>query len=312
MQPPLAVPTNTKHAMSFGKSALGDDSPPEEDFAGPAPGASLSPASEDPGTIEDMVNSGVLTNGPASAHETGEEELLDALSSSEEDIYGATDATADSDLTSQFTNQMESPASQDDEMEMDSGNRMTGEEEPSGGHEKGVEAESTGQTESTVEAAFVPGSGTQENPLEQFGAKEIASGEPQQSEVEQPEPSLPEQIGAKEIADGEPQQSKVEEPESSPPVNENLLIIRFVEECCERGDAHAATARELYIAYLRWCDENDQQPMSQRDFGSESAGANRSQRDCRRRTAAEQGRGTGVESAGQREPLDHPVCGRML
>ncbi|MCH7606152.1 MAG: peroxidase-related enzyme [Chloroflexi bacterium] len=44
-------------------------------------------------------------------------------------------------------------------------------------------------------------------------------------------------------------------------------IHQFVDSCCVTSPDRAATARDLYISYLRWCDESDQQPMRQRDFG---------------------------------------------
>ena len=98
---------------------------------------------------------------------------------------------------------------------------------------------------------------------EQTGGEDEASLEPS-SEI--PEHPL-EENAAGENGAGEPQDSAAGEPEPLPPVNVNLLIGRFVEECCETDDGQTATARQLYIAYLRWCDENDQQPLRQRDFG---------------------------------------------
>ena len=98
---------------------------------------------------------------------------------------------------------------------------------------------------------------------EQSGGEDEASLEPFR---EIPENPL-EEDAAGENGGGEPQDSAAEEPEPSPPINVNSLIGRFVEECCETNDGQTATARELYIAYLRWCDENDQQPLRQRDFG---------------------------------------------
>ena len=98
---------------------------------------------------------------------------------------------------------------------------------------------------------------------EQTGGEDEASLEPYS---EMPENPL-EEDAAGENGGGEPLDSAAEEPEPSPPINVNSLIGRFVEECCESDDGQTATARELYIAYLRWCDENDQQPLRQRDFG---------------------------------------------
>ncbi|MCI0782501.1 MAG: hypothetical protein J4N93_14510, partial [Chloroflexi bacterium] len=42
---------------------------------------------------------------------------------------------------------------------------------------------------------------------------------------------------------------------------------RFINDCCRVSPGETATARDLYIAYLRWCDDNDEQPLRQRDFG---------------------------------------------
>jgi phage/plasmid-associated DNA primase len=50
------------------------------------------------------------------------------------------------------------------------------------------------------------------------------------------------------------------------------LILRFVGECCKTGDERSATAKDLYIAYLRWCDENDNLTLRQRDFGMNLSG----------------------------------------
>ena len=57
--------------------------------------------------------------------------------------------------------------------------------------------------------------------------------------------------------------------EIEPPTVEATAITleRFIKECCRTGAGEATTTRDLYIAYLRWCDENGQQPWRQRDFG---------------------------------------------
>ena len=106
------------------------------------------------------------------------------------------------------------------------------------GQVEDVFAEQTGGED---EATQGPYSEIQENPLEEDAVGENGGSEPQDNAAGKPEPR--------------------------PPVNVNLLISRFVEECCETADGHAATARALYIAFLRWCDENDQQPLRQRNFG---------------------------------------------
>ena len=49
--------------------------------------------------------------------------------------------------------------------------------------------------------------------------------------------------------------------------DEESALPRFIEECCSVFSGGASTARDLYIAYLRWCDENDHQPLRQLEFG---------------------------------------------
>lgn len=126
--------------------------------------------------------------------------------------------------------------------QIDSGVQINGsvstQETSEAGQVEDVFAEQTGGED---EATQGPYSEIQENPLEEDAVGENGGGEPQDNAAGKPEPR--------------------------PPVNVNLLISRFVEECCETADGHAATARALYIAFLRWCDENDQQPLRQRDFG---------------------------------------------
>ncbi|MCH7979013.1 MAG: peroxidase-related enzyme [Acidobacteria bacterium] len=225
VRPPAHAPNKAKRGVLADKDSAGGDppagpvSPSEEDFADPELDASPAPAKDAPGALEDMFNSGALTNGSVSAPETGEEGPVGVPTSGEEDTYGAEDAADVSDLTGQFASEMESLGGQDDD----------------------VEVGPAEQTRGVEEAAPAPASGMEENRLEERGALENTAGEPQQSEVE--------------------------EPESSTLIEVNTFIGRFVEECCETADGQAATAKELYIAYLRWCDENDQQPLRQRDFG---------------------------------------------
>ena len=49
-------------------------------------------------------------------------------------------------------------------------------------------------------------------------------------------------------------------------------LQRFVDECCVVLPEEAATARDLYIGYIRWCDENQQRPLLQRNFGLNLSG----------------------------------------
>jgi hypothetical protein len=128
------------------------------------------------------------------------------------------------------------------EDQIDSGVLINGsgsiQETSENGRVEDVIAEQTGGED---EASLEPHSEIPENPLEEDAAGEKGGSEPEDNADGEPGPSLP--------------------------ISVNSLIGRFVEECCETADKHAATARELYIAYLRWCDENDQKPLRQRDFG---------------------------------------------
>ena len=47
----------------------------------------------------------------------------------------------------------------------------------------------------------------------------------------------------------------------------NNPVVRFVGDTCVVSDGEVTSARDLYIAYLRWCDENIEPPMPQRGFG---------------------------------------------
>jgi len=50
-------------------------------------------------------------------------------------------------------------------------------------------------------------------------------------------------------------------------VDPNNPVARFVGDLCVVQDGEVTSARDLYIAYLRWCDENIEPPMPQRGFG---------------------------------------------
>ena len=54
---------------------------------------------------------------------------------------------------------------------------------------------------------------------------------------------------------------------TSEPEKDQSQLSRFVEECCCTFDESSSTARDLYIAYLRWCDENQLSPLLQSNFG---------------------------------------------
>jgi len=116
-------------------------------------------------------------------------------------------------------------------------------ETPSG---QSVEAGPGEHTGAAREANFPPITGTEVSPGEQREAGEDAAVEPQQIQET--------------------------EEEEEPPIDVDPLILRFVEECCKTGDERSAAANELYIAYLRWCDENDKLTLRQRDFGMNLSG----------------------------------------
>ena len=59
---------------------------------------------------------------------------------------------------------------------------------------------------------------------------------------------------------------------SSPTLREPGPLERFVKEMCIVSLEQASTARDLYIAYIRWCDENRLHPWRQRNFGLGLAG----------------------------------------
>ena len=213
VQPPASASTKSNLATTNGNAVLGGDSRsespirPEEGPDDPEPDVSPPMETDIPGALEDLINSGFLTNGSTSTQDVDEDAILSHPSSGG-DADGLEDVTPGSDVGGEHTTGIEL----------------------SGGQDGGAE-----------EATIPPDSETQENVLEEETAAQNSGGEP----VEH----VP------------------EEPESSPPVDVNPFIGRFVEECCETDDANSATARELYIAYLRWSDENDQQPLRQRDFG---------------------------------------------
>ena len=50
-------------------------------------------------------------------------------------------------------------------------------------------------------------------------------------------------------------------------VDPNNPVAQFVGNMCVVDDGEVTSARDLYIAYLRWCDENIEPPMPQRGFG---------------------------------------------
>ena len=58
-----------------------------------------------------------------------------------------------------------------------------------------------------------------------------------------------------------------EEEEPGVLIDPDNPVARFVGENCVIQDGAVTSARDLYIAYLRWCDDNIEPPMPQRGFG---------------------------------------------
>ena len=71
----------------------------------------------------------------------------------------------------------------------------------------------------------------------------------------------------------EPQEEVSGDSETSPSLPEqNRSIQQFVDECCVISPEEASTARDLYIGYIRWCDEKHRSPLLQRNFGVKLSG----------------------------------------
>ena len=49
-------------------------------------------------------------------------------------------------------------------------------------------------------------------------------------------------------------------------------LERFLDECCTISPDESSTAKDLYIDYLRWCDQNQLGPLIQRNFGLKLSG----------------------------------------
>jgi uncharacterized peroxidase-related enzyme len=114
--------------------------------------------------------------------------------------------------------------------------------------------------------AETPGGASGETPAETPGGAlgETPEGALDETPAETPGGALGET--PEEGPDGEDQYEEVA-PEPDATSKADSTLLRFIEECCQTGTHESATARDLYISYLRWCDDNDQQPMRQRDFG---------------------------------------------
>ncbi len=48
---------------------------------------------------------------------------------------------------------------------------------------------------------------------------------------------------------------------------EQDVLGAFLIDCCVTGTGYQATAKELYAAYSRWCDESNEQPIAKNGFG---------------------------------------------
>jgi putative DNA primase/helicase len=46
------------------------------------------------------------------------------------------------------------------------------------------------------------------------------------------------------------------------------VLGAFLRECCELGAEHNEAAKDLYAAYIRWCDDGGERPETKRKFGS--------------------------------------------
>ena len=46
------------------------------------------------------------------------------------------------------------------------------------------------------------------------------------------------------------------------------IIGQFIEDCCFVNPSIRAKASSLYAAYIKWCEDGRETPLTQRDFGS--------------------------------------------
>jgi uncharacterized peroxidase-related enzyme len=90
------------------------------------------------------------------------------------------------------------------------------------------------------------------------------------TEVTDQEPAPPED-DPEPTADVETAAPRVVAPPAPPPPKHTPLE-RFVMECCIISGDQASPAKDLYIAYIRWCDEKREHTMQQRNFGLGLAG----------------------------------------
>ncbi len=85
------------------------------------------------------------------------------------------------------------------------------------------------------------------------------------SSLEDPDPAL-ELASPEEPASAlEPATGNGTLPDAEPVTEEPMQ--QFLDERCVVDSEHSCTARDLYIAYVKWCDENQHRPELQRTFG---------------------------------------------
>ena len=58
-----------------------------------------------------------------------------------------------------------------------------------------------------------------------------------------------------------------ERPLADNPTTIDPQLRKFTSECCTVSEQAACTARDLYVAYLKWCNSNQSPPVPQRNFG---------------------------------------------
>ena len=82
-------------------------------------------------------------------------------------------------------------------------------------------------------------------------------------------PENPEEDLAEDLAEGFDEYSGGDGDDSLDDTAPEVLLqmSEFTSECCTMSDDQACTARDLYVAYLQWCDLNQHPPALQRNFG---------------------------------------------
>ena len=62
-------------------------------------------------------------------------------------------------------------------------------------------------------------------------------------------------------------QESDEELDNKGPEEAIQILDRFISDCCTVASSDSTTARDLYISYLRWSDDNGEHALLQRNFG---------------------------------------------